>query len=181
MYISSDKLAKSHTKKSGHGKERETFRKKLKLLLLAAQNTSIRTNYIKAKIDKTYQNGKCRLWVDRGEIINFIISKYRKLAQKVYKTRHDWQRKVIHWELCKKFKFVPKNKCYMHKPKSVLENKRHKILWDFEMQTSRLILTRRPVLDIVNKNKNEERKKERERERERERENPPTSELCYSG
>ena len=26
--------------------------------------------------------------------------------QKDYKTRHDWVGKVIHWELCKKFKFA---------------------------------------------------------------------------
>ena len=28
-----------------------------------------------------------------------------KLAQKEYKTRHDWVGKVIHWELSKKVKF----------------------------------------------------------------------------
>ena len=28
-----------------------------------------------------------------------------KIAQKEYKTRHDWVDKVIHWELCKKLKF----------------------------------------------------------------------------
>ena len=32
----------------------------------------------------------------------------------------------------------------MHQPKSVLENKTHKILKDFEIQTDQLIPTRRP-------------------------------------
>ena len=27
------------------------------------------------------------------------------MAQKKYKARHDWVGKVIHWEICKKFKF----------------------------------------------------------------------------
>ena len=36
-------------------------------------------------------------------IINHIISESSKLAQKKYKTRHDKVRKVIHWELSKKF------------------------------------------------------------------------------
>ena len=30
---------------------------------------------------------------------------YKRMQQKEYKTRHDWVGKVIHWELCKKFKF----------------------------------------------------------------------------
>ena len=55
----------------------------------------IRTNYAKAKIDKTQQNRKCKLCGDRDETINHIISETWKLTQKEYKTRHDWL-------LCKK-------------------------------------------------------------------------------
>ena len=39
------------------------------------------------------------------ETINHIISKCSKLAQKEYKTWHHWVIKMIHWEMCKKFKF----------------------------------------------------------------------------
>ena len=28
-----------------------------------------------------------------------------KKREHTYKTRHDWAGKVIHWELCKKFKY----------------------------------------------------------------------------
>ena len=51
------------------------------------------------------QNSKCRLCGDRDETINHIISECSILAQKEYKARHDWVGKVIHWEMCKKFKF----------------------------------------------------------------------------
>ena len=47
-------------------------------------------------MDKMQQNGKCRLCGDRDETINHIISECSKLAQKEYKTRHDWVGKVIH-------------------------------------------------------------------------------------
>ena len=43
-------------------------------LLMVAQNSAIRTNHIKAWIDKTQQNSKCRLCGDRDETINHIIS-----------------------------------------------------------------------------------------------------------
>ena len=41
----------------------------------------------------------------------------------------------------------------MHKSESVLENKIHKILWDFEMQAEYLIPPRRPNLKLINKKK----------------------------
>ena len=75
------------------------------------------------------------------------------LAQKEYKTRHDWVGKVIHWEICKKFEFDHTNKWYMHNPAAVLENDTHNLLWDFDIQTDHLISARRPYLIIINKKK----------------------------
>ena len=63
-----------------------------------------------SRIDKTQQNSKDRLCGDRDETINHIISECSKLAQKKYKTRHEWVGKVIQWEMCKKFKFDHTNK-----------------------------------------------------------------------
>ena len=47
-------------------------------LLIAAQNNAILTNHIKARIDKTLQNSKCRFCCDTDETINHIISEYNK-------------------------------------------------------------------------------------------------------
>ena len=105
----------SWLRKGNSRREREFF-------LIAAQNNAVKTHHIKARIDKTQQNSKCRLCGDRDETINHIISECSKLAQKEYKTRHDWVGKVIHWEMCKKSKFNHTNKWYMHNPASVLEN-----------------------------------------------------------
>ena len=98
------------------------FKRKTKSLRIAAQNNAIRTNHIKSRIDKMQQNSRCSLCGERDETINHIISECSKLAQKEYKTRHDWVGKLIHWELYKKFKFDHLNKWYMHNPASVLEN-----------------------------------------------------------
>ena len=120
---------------------------------MAAQNSAIRTNHIKVRIDKTQQNSKCRLCGDRDETINHIISECSKLPQKLYKARHNWVGKVTHWEMCKKFKFDHANKWYMHNPEPVQENATHKLLWDFDIQTDYLISARRPDLIIINKKK----------------------------
>ena len=63
------------------------FIREIESLLIAAQNNVIRTNHIKARIDKTQQNSKCRLCDDRDKIINHKISECSKLAQKEYNTR----------------------------------------------------------------------------------------------
>ena len=50
-------------------------------------------------------------------------------------------------KLCQKFGLVGEAKWYNHKPGSVVENDRVKILWDFNIQTDHVIHHRR--LDIV--------------------------------
>ena len=124
-------------------------------LLIAAQGSAIRTNHIKARIDKTQQNSKCRLCGDRDETINHILSECNKLARREYKARHDCVGKVIHWEMWKKFKFDHTNKWYMHNPAPDLENATHKLLWDFKIRKDYIIPARRPDLIIINNKKRE--------------------------
>ena len=131
------------------------FKRGIESLLMAAQNSAIRTNPIKARIDKTQQNSKCRQCGDRDETINHIISECNKLAQKEYKARHDWVDKVIYREMSKKFKFDNANKLYMHNPVPVIENDTHKHLRIFNIQTHQLISARRADLIIINNNKKE--------------------------
>ena len=46
------------------------FKRETESLQIVAQNNAVRTNHIKARIDKTQQNSKCRLYGDRDETIN---------------------------------------------------------------------------------------------------------------
>ena len=77
----------------------------------------------------------------------YIISEGSKLVQREYNTRHNWLGKVIHWKLCKKFKFDHMSKWYMYNPEYILENKMHKILCDFEIQMDYL---KKRIFQIVN-------------------------------
>ena len=142
---------------------KENFKRETESLLIATQNNVIRTNHIKARIDKLQQNHKCWLCGDRDETINHIISECGKLAHKEYKTRHDWVGKVRHWQMYKEFKFDRTKKWYMHNPASVQENDTHKLLWDFDIQSDHLISAIRSDLVTIRKKKKEKkRKKKRE-------------------
>ena len=59
---------------------KENVKKEIETLLIAVRNNVIRTNYIKAKIDKMQQNSKCRLRGDKDEKLNHIISQCSKVA-----------------------------------------------------------------------------------------------------
>ena len=58
---------------------------------MAAQNQSITTKLVKAKIDKSQGDFLCRLYRKVGESIDHIVSGCSKLAQKEYK-----RRKIVH-------------------------------------------------------------------------------------
>ena len=106
---------KRQPREISHEKTWTWLRKYTESILIAVQNYAIRTSYIKTKIDKTQQSCKCRLCDDRDETMNLIIiSECSKLAQKQCKTRYDWVVEVIHWELCKEFKFDHTARWFMH-------------------------------------------------------------------
>ena len=69
---------------------------------MAAQNQSIRSNIVKAKIDKSQRDSLSRVCRKVDESIDHIVSGCSKLAQKKYKRRHDNLGKIVHWKLAKK-------------------------------------------------------------------------------
>ena len=57
---------------------------------MAAQEQTIRTNAIKAKIDKTQAESKCRLCGKVDETVRHTVCESPMLLQREYKKRHDW-------------------------------------------------------------------------------------------
>ena len=106
---------------------------------MAAQEQALRTNLVKAKIDKSQEDSKCRMCGKADESISHLLSECSKLSQKEYKCRHDWMGKKIHWEVCRKYGLEAKAKWYEHEPQAICENEEYKILWDFSIQTDHVI------------------------------------------
>ena len=106
----------------------EDLKRETESLIVAAQDQSIRTKLVKAKIDKSQRDTLCRLCKKADESIYHVVSDCRKLAQKKYKGRHDHLDKIVHWKLARKCNFEAGGKWYEHDPESVLESEDYKIL-----------------------------------------------------
>ena len=137
-------------RKKGYWKE--TLCSKSGSTVTAAQDQALRTNIIKAKIDKTSDCSLCRLYKEADEAVTHIASQCSKLAQLEYKIRHDKVAQALYWELCRKNDLQHEKNRYEHNPQSVVENDKCKILWDFTIQTDHYITARRPDIVVVNKN-----------------------------
>ena len=117
---------------------------------MAAQNQSIKTNLVKAKIDKSQGDSLCRVGRKVHESVDHIVSGCSILEQE-YKRRHGNLGKIEHWKLAKKCNFEARDKWYQHEQESVLENQDYKILWAFSIQTDHVIEAQRPDLVVVDK------------------------------
>ena len=69
------------------------LKRETKSLVFAAQNQSIRTNSVNAKIDKSQKDTLYRLCKKADESIDYVVSGCSKLAQKEYKREHN---KTVH-------------------------------------------------------------------------------------
>ena len=119
-------------------------------LIVAAQNQSIRTNLVKAKIVKSQGDSLHTVCRKVDESIDHIVRGCSKLSQKEYKRRHDNLGKIVNWKLARKCIFEAGSKWYEHEPESVLENEDYKILSDSSIQTD-VIEAQRPDLVVVDK------------------------------
>ena len=75
------------------------MKRKKESLIVPAQNQSIRTNLVKANIDKNQKDTLYRLCKNADESIDHAVSGCSKLAQKEYKRKHDNLGKIVHWKL----------------------------------------------------------------------------------
>ena len=123
--ISKDKQVIPHTRRPGHPDERET-RREIESLPMATQNDAIRTNYIVAKIYKTYPNSKFWSCGDREETINHIMTESSKQAKQSIRQDTTGWRKWSTGNSARNWNFIMRPKWYMNRPDISLENKTHK-------------------------------------------------------
>ena len=68
---------------------RGELKKETESVITAAQDQALRTNAVKAKIDKTRVDSKCRMCLNADETVGHVVCECSKLALRDYKARHD--------------------------------------------------------------------------------------------
>ena len=60
---------------------------------------ALKTNAIKAKVEKQNLSPLCRMCGEKNESMGHLVKECRKLAQTEYKHRHDNVARMIHWNI----------------------------------------------------------------------------------
>uniref|UniRef100_A0A3B3HW39 Reverse transcriptase domain-containing protein n=1 Tax=Oryzias latipes TaxID=8090 RepID=A0A3B3HW39_ORYLA len=137
-------------KKSYQWLERAGLQDSTEALILAAQEQALSTRAIEAQIYHTRQDPRCRLCKEAPETIQHITAGCKMLAGKAYMERHNQVAGIIYRNVCAKYGLeTPRSK--WETPPKVVENERAKILWDFQIQTDRMVMANQPDIVVVDK------------------------------
>ena len=124
------------------------LKKETESTIVAAQDQALCTRNLRNAVYGENVESICRVCGAADETVAHIVSECSKLAQKEYKqVRHDNVAKMLHSKSCEKWGLDKTEKWYIHKPEKVLESENCKILWDFPIQTDKILEHNRP--DII--------------------------------
>uniref|UniRef100_A0A3B3HDB2 HAT C-terminal dimerisation domain-containing protein n=1 Tax=Oryzias latipes TaxID=8090 RepID=A0A3B3HDB2_ORYLA len=130
--------------------ERAGLQDSTEALILAAQEQALSTRAIEAQIYHTRQDPRCRLCKEAPETIQHITAGCKMLAGKAYMERHNQVAGIIYRNMCAEYGLeTPRSK--WETPPKVVENERAKILWDFQIQTDRMVMANQPDIVVVDK------------------------------
>ena len=121
----------------------------IEALTCAAQEQALRTNYVKFNIGKNGESPLRRMCRKKGEA--HVTSKCSMSAQNEYKISHDILTRIIHWNICGKYKLMRAEKWYEHQLQGVIKFQAVKLSWDFNLQCVKVIEGRRPDTVMVEK------------------------------
>ncbi|XP_051931065.1 uncharacterized protein LOC127607055 [Hippocampus zosterae] len=137
-------------KKSYQWLERTGLKDSTEALILAAQEQALSTRAIEAQIYHTRQDPRCRLCKEAPETIQHITAGCKMLAGKAYMERHNQVAGIVYRNICAEYGLeTPRSK--WETPPKVVENDRAKILWDFQIQTDKMVMANQPDIVIIDK------------------------------
>ncbi|KAK7930437.1 hypothetical protein WMY93_006832 [Mugilogobius chulae] len=137
-------------KKSYQWLERAGLKDSTEALILAAQEQALSTRAIEAQIYHTRQDPRCRLCKEAPETVQHITAGCKMLAVKAYMERHNQVAGIVYRNICAEYGLeTPRSK--WETPPKVVENDRAKILWDFQIQTDRMVMANQPDIVVVDK------------------------------
>ncbi|TWW67382.1 hypothetical protein D4764_02G0004230 [Takifugu flavidus] len=121
-------------------------------LIMAAQEQALSTRAIEARVYHTRQDPRCRLCGDAPETVQHITAGCKMLAGKAYMERHNQVAGIVYRNICTEYGLeVPGTR--WETPPKVVENEQTKILWDFQIQTDKMVVANQPDIVVVDKHR----------------------------
>ena len=84
------------------GLDDKRIKKETEGLITATQDQALRTNVVKAKIEKQQLSPLCRMCGVKDETVGHLLCECSKMAQMQYKNRHDVP-SIVHWSISKQY------------------------------------------------------------------------------
>ncbi|TWW53461.1 uncharacterized protein LOC130519722 [Takifugu flavidus] len=114
---------------------------------MAAQEQALSTRAIEARVYQTRQDPRCG---DAPETVQHITAGCKMLAGKAYMERHNQVAGIVYRNICTEYGLeVPGTR--WETPPKVVENEQAKILWDFQIQTDKMVVANQPDIVVVDK------------------------------
>ncbi|KAM9816571.1 carbohydrate sulfotransferase 6 isoform X4 [Syngnathus typhle] len=140
----------AYVKKSYQWLEKARLKDSTEALIMAAQEQALNTRAIEAKIYHTRQDPRCRLCKEAPETVQHITAGCKMLAGKANMERHNQVAGIVYRNICAEYGLeAPSSK--WEAPPKVAENGRAKILWDFQIQTDKMVMANQPDIVVVDK------------------------------
>ena len=137
-------------KKSYQWLEKAGLKDSTEALIMAAQEQALSTRSIEAGNYHTRQDSRCRLCKDAPETVQHIIAGCKMQAGTAYMERHNQVAGIVYRNICTEFGLeVPRSE--WKTPPKVVENDQAKILWDFQIQTDKLVMANQPDIVLIDK------------------------------
>jgi hypothetical protein len=126
------------------------IRSNTEALILAAQEQALNTKYMSKRIYHTTTDSRCRMCLQHDETISHLTSGCSKLAGTSYMERHNYVASIVYKAICSEYNIeLPTD--WKAEPHKVVENQRAKILWDFHIQTDRMVQHNQPDIVLIDK------------------------------
>ena len=117
-------------------------------VLIAAQEQTLATNYVRNKLWKTKCSPVCRLCKENPETIAHVISGCKCLVGTKYVNRHNKVGAYIHWNLLKDRGIKVCDEWFRHVPEKTVECGDTIIMWDSPITTDKKVCANRPDITI---------------------------------
>ena len=102
----------------------------LRLLLVAAQDQALHTNWLGFHIMRNIDSDLCRRCKMFLETIEHNVAGCPVIAQSIYLDRHNAVASAVHWNLCAQYGFPQSEhvQWWQHQPQPVLDSDEYKLL-----------------------------------------------------